>query len=77
MKSYLTIIIDRLAKLVEENDPKATYNFERDGVVAATVTCNKEEGEFGIKYPKQKGIAVFDSIDLVAIEIYYLIYDEA
>ena len=77
MKSHLTTIIDRLAKLIEENNPKATYNFERDGAVAATVTYNGEENEFGIKYPKQKGIAVFDSIDLVAIEVYYLIYDEA
>lgn len=76
MKSHLTTIIDRLTKLIEENDPKATYNFERDGVVAATVTYNGDD-EFGIKYPKQKGVALFDSIDLVAIEVYYLIYDEA
>lgn len=75
MKSHLTAILDRLTKLMAEDDPKATYNFEREGEVVATVTFDSEAEEFGIKYPKIKEPTPFDDIDLVAIEVYYLVYD--
>lgn len=66
--------MNRLNRLVESGDPKETYNFEREGVVMATVSYNPEEQAFSIRYPKQKDASLFDDIDLVAIEIYDMIY---
>lgn len=74
MKSHLLAIMDRLNRLVESGDPKETYNFERDSEVMATVSYNSEDQVFSIRYPKQKDAAQFDDIDLVAIEIYDMIY---
>ncbi len=74
MKSHLLAIMNRLNRLVESGDPKETYNFERDGEVMATVSYNSEDEVFSIRYPKQKDAAQFDDIDLVAIEIYDMIY---
>lgn len=71
MKSHLMAIMDRLN---ETADPKETYNFEREGEVIATVSFVPEETAFSIKYPKQKDVAIFDDIDLVAIELYDMIY---
>jgi uncharacterized protein YkuJ len=74
MESHLTIILERLEKLAAGSDPKATYNFEREGEVVATVSFDPEGAAFNIKYPGQKQATPFDSIDLVAIEIFDLIY---
>lgn len=74
MKSHLTAIISRLNRLVEVADPKETYNFEREGEVMLTVSYLPEEEAFALKYPKLKDPALFDDIDLVAIEIFDLIY---
>ncbi|AYG01225.1 YkuJ family protein [Lactococcus allomyrinae] len=74
MKSHLLAIMNRLNRLVESGDPKETYNFEREGIVMATVSYNPEEQAFSIRYPKQKDASLFDDIDLVAIEIYDMIY---
>lgn len=76
MKSHLSTILERIAKLMEEHDPKATYNFEKNGEVLVTLTFDEETEEFGLKYPKEKEPSLFDSIDLVAIEVYYLLFDE-
>ncbi|HEY0222201.1 DUF1797 family protein [Lactovum miscens] len=76
MKSHLATILDRLLKLVEENNAKATYNFEREGEVQLTVSFDPEAQAFSVKYPKQKQPVEFDSIDLVAIEAYELVFDE-
>ncbi|MFC4652880.1 DUF1797 family protein [Lactococcus nasutitermitis] len=74
MKSHLVAMIERLNRLVENGDPKETYNFEREGEVMATVSYSPEDAAFSIRYPKQKDAALFDDIDLVAIEIYDMIY---
>ena len=74
MKSHLIAIIERLNSLIEAEDPKTTYNFEKDGVVQVTISFDPEEQIFNIKYPKMKDTAVFDDIDLVAIEVFELIY---
>lgn len=74
MKSHLMAIMDRLNRLIETADPKETYNFKREGEVIATVSFVPEETAFSIKYPKQKDVAIFDDIDLVAIELYDMIY---
>ncbi|CAM3187631.1 DUF1797 family protein [Lactococcus hircilactis] len=77
MKSHLLAIMNRLNRLVESGDPKETYNFEREGEIMATVSFATDEegnGVFSIRYPKQKDAALFDDIDLVAIEIYDMIY---
>ena len=69
MKSHLLAIMNRLNRLVEGGDPKETYNFEREGEVMLTVSYSPEDEAFALRYPKQK-----DDIDLVAIEIYDMIY---
>ncbi|MCL2676448.1 MAG: DUF1797 family protein [Streptococcaceae bacterium] len=74
MKSHLVAIMDRLNRLVEMADPKETYNFERDGEVVITVSYTPEEEAFSVRYPKNKEVSIFDDIDLIAIEIYDLIY---
>ena len=77
MKSHLLAIMNRLNRLVEANDPKETYNFEKEGEVMLTVSFSTDEegnGVFSLRYPKQKDPALFDDIDLVAIEIYDMIY---
>ena len=74
MNSKLVAMIDRLKRLVDANDAKETYNFEREGVVQATVSYIPEEEAFSIRYPDQKDTALFDDIDLVAIEVFDLIY---
>jgi len=74
MKSHLTAIIDRLNRLIDAADPKETYNFEREGEVLLTVSYIPEEEAFSLRYPKQKDPALFDDIDLVAIEIYDMLY---
>ncbi|GAB2025440.1 YkuJ family protein [Lactovum odontotermitis] len=75
MKSHLITILDRLDKLVEEDNPKATYNFEREGAIKMTVSFNSEDNMFIVKYPKQKTPVEFDSIDLVAIEAFETVFD--
>lgn len=75
MKSHLITILDRLDKLVEEDNPKATYNFEREGAIKMTVSFNSEDNVFIVKYPKQKTPVEFDSIDLVAIEAFETVFD--
>lgn len=74
MKSHLTAIIDRLNRLVETADPKETYNFEREAEVLLTVSYIPEEEAFSLRYPKQKDPAIFDDVDLLAIEIYEMLY---
>lgn len=75
MKSHLATILDRLNKLIDENNPKATYNFEKAGEIQMTVSFNPETEVFSVKYPKQKTPVEFDSIDLVVIEAFELLFD--
>ena len=76
MKSHLATILDRLTKLVQEDDPKATYNFEKDGEVLVTVSYDSSKEIFAMKYPKQKVPVEFDNIDLVVIEVFELVFGE-
>ena len=39
-----------------------------------TVSYSPEDEAFALRYPKQKDASLFDDIDLVAIEIYDMIY---
>jgi len=39
-----------------------------------TVSYSPEDQAFSLRYPKQKDASLFDDIDLVAIEIYDMIY---
>jgi uncharacterized protein YkuJ len=70
----MTTIIERLEKLIAMNDPKATYNFERDGVVLASVSHDPETNEFSVRYPKQKAVMEFDDLTLIAEEVYDLLF---
>ncbi|MDR2976111.1 MAG: DUF1797 family protein [Streptococcaceae bacterium] len=76
MKSHLTTILDRLNKLIEEENAKTTYNFEREGEIMMTVSFNPEDSMFIVKYPKQKTPVEFDSIDLVAIEAFESVFED-
>lgn len=74
MKSHLSAIINRLEKLIESGDPKDTFNFEKNEEVQITVSFDGENQVFIVKYPKVKETSDFDSIDLVAMEVFDLIY---
>jgi Uncharacterized protein conserved in bacteria len=74
MKSHLVAIISRLNAMVEGGQDKETRNFERDGVVVAEVTFDKETETFTLRYTETKEVMAFDSIDIVAIEIFELLY---
>jgi uncharacterized protein YkuJ len=74
VKSHLLAIMNRLNRLVEGGDAKETYNFEREGEVMITVSYSPEDEAFAVRYPNQKDASLFDDIDLVAIEIFDLIY---
>ncbi|OFI47159.1 hypothetical protein BG261_04485 [Floricoccus tropicus] len=74
MKSHLVAIISRLTAMAESEGEKETRNFEREGVVVAEVTFEKETETFTLKYVETKELATFDSIDLVAIELFELLY---
>jgi uncharacterized protein YkuJ len=76
MKSHLATILARLNKLIEEDNAKATYNFEREGEIKMTVSFDPEDNVFNVKYPKQKTPVEFDSIDLVAIEAFESVFDD-
>ncbi|MDN5983617.1 MAG: DUF1797 family protein, partial [Lactococcus sp.] len=74
MKSHLSAIINRLEKLIDSGDPKDTFNFEKNEEVQITVSFDGDNQVFIVKYPKIKETSDFDSIDLVAMEVFDLIY---
>ena len=65
MESHLVRIINRLETMTKDGG-NLKRNFERDGVVVAEVAYNHNEEE-GSTF-------TFDSIDLIAMEIYELLY---
>ena len=70
MESHLVRIINRLETMTKRN-------FERDGVVVAEVAYNHNEEEgstFTLRDVEARETYTFDSIDLIAIEIYELLY---
>ena len=72
MESHLVRIINRLETMTKDGG-----NFERDGVVVAEVAYNHNEEEgstFTLRDVEARETYTFDSIDLIAMEIYELLY---
>ena len=76
MESHLVRIIDRL-ELMAGDGGNTKRNFEREGDVVAEVSIRNypENGPvFTLRDVKARETYTFDSIDLIAMEIYDLIY---
>ena len=76
MESHLVRIINRLETMTKDGG-NLKRNFERDGVVVAEVAYNHNEEEgstFTLSDVEARETYTFDSIDLIAIEIYELLY---
>lgn len=76
MESHLVRIIDRL-QLMASDGGNLKRNFEREGVVVAEVSFanDPENGPvFTLRDVNARETYTFDSIDLIAMEIYDLIY---
>ena len=76
MESHLVRIINRLETMTKDGG-NLKRNFERNGVVVAEVAYNHNEEEgstFTLRYVEARETYTFDSIDLIAMEIYELLY---
>ena len=76
MESHLVRIINRLETMTKDGG-NLKRNFERDGVVVAEVAYNHNEEEgstFTLRDVEARETYTFDSIDLIAMEIYELLY---
>ena len=75
MESHLVRIINRLEMMAADGG-NLKRNFERDGVVVAEVACNDPENGpvFTLRDVEARESYSFDSIDLIAMEIYDLLY---
>ena len=76
MESHLVRIINRLETMTKDGG-NLKRNFERDGVVVAEVAYNHNEEEgstFTLSDVEARETYTFDSIDLIAMEIYELLY---
>jgi len=76
MESHLVRIIDRL-NLMATDGGNLKRNFERDSEVVAEVSFanDSENGPvFTLRDVKARETYTFDSIDLIAMEIYDLLY---
>lgn len=76
MESHLVRIINRLEKMATDGG-NLKRNFERDGVVVAEVSYSQDEelgSIFTLRDVKARETFTFDSIDLIAMEIYELLY---
>ncbi|MFA9414479.1 MULTISPECIES: YkuJ family protein [Streptococcus] len=76
MESHLVRIINRL-ELMATDGGNLKRNFERDGVVVAEVAFSNdpENGPtFTLRDVAARETYTFDSIDLIAMEIYDLLY---
>ncbi|MBS7576381.1 MULTISPECIES: YkuJ family protein [unclassified Enterococcus] len=75
MKSRLVAIIKRLEAMLEAKDGEDQIRrFERDGEVKAEVAYSQESEAFTLTDVDSNQTYTFDDIDMVAIEIYELIY---
>ncbi|EHJ51532.1 DUF1797 family protein [Streptococcus macacae] len=76
MESHLVRIINRLEQMTADSS-NLKRHFERDGAVVAEVSFNNDP-ENGPVFTLRDVIAretyTFDSIDLIAMEIYDLLY---
>lgn len=75
MESHLVRIINRLELMVTDGG-NLKRNFERDGVVAEVAFSNDPENGpvFTLRDVEARESYSFDSIDLIAMEIYDLLY---
>ncbi|MDQ0221472.1 DUF1797 family protein [Streptococcus moroccensis] len=76
MESHLVRIINRL-ELMAKDGGTLKRNFERDGVVVAEVSYSFDEENgsiFTLRDVEAHETYTFDSIDLIAMEIYELLY---
>ena len=76
MESHLVRIINRLEAMAADGG-NLKRNFEREGVVVAEVSFSFDEENgpvFTLRDVAAKETYTFDSIDLIAIEIYELLY---
>ncbi|MBJ8325999.1 MULTISPECIES: DUF1797 family protein [Streptococcus] len=76
MESHLVRIINRL-ELMANDGGNFKRNFERDGVVVAEVAYNNDPEQgvtFTLRDVAARETYTFDSIDLIAIEIFDLLY---
>lgn len=76
MESHLVRIINRL-ELMAKDGGTLKRNFEREGVVVAEVSYSFDEENgalFTLRDVAAHETYTFDSIDLIAMEIYELLY---
>ena len=76
MESHLVRIISRLEAMTKDGG-KLKRNYEREGVVVAEVAYNYDEENgsvFTLRDVEARETYTFDSIDLIAMEIYELLY---
>lgn len=76
MESHLVRIINRLESMANDGG-SLKRNFEREGVVVAEVaySFDEESGSiFTLRDVEARETFTFDSIDLIAMEIYELLY---
>jgi uncharacterized protein YkuJ len=75
VKSHLKAIISRLEAMVESTDSDTQMRrFEKEGELKAEVTFNKEDQTFIMKDIDGNFTSTFDDIDIVAMEIYDLLF---
>lgn len=76
MESHLVRIISRLEAMASDGGT-LKRNFEREGVVVAEVAFSQDEENgavFTLRDVAARETYTFDSIDLIAMEIYELLY---
>ena len=76
MDSHLVRIINRV-ELMTTDSSNLKRNFERDGVVVAEVSFSNDSENgpvFTLRDVEAREFYSFDSIDLIAMEIYDLLY---
>lgn len=76
MESHLVRIINRLEAMANDGG-NLKRNFEREGAVVAEVAYSHDEENgpiFTLRDVEDRETYTFDSIDLIAMEIYELLY---
>jgi len=76
MTSTLRAILDRLDAMTKSDDgeEEQVRRFEKNGELKAEVTYDVNNATFSLKYIDNNEVGEFDNIDVVAMEIYDLIY---
>ncbi|KRK48279.1 YkuJ family protein [Secundilactobacillus kimchicus] len=75
-KSKLMGILNRLiAMLEDESGVEQNRRFEKDGNVACQVTLSQDKETWQLEEYQNNETFSFDDVDLVAIEVYDLLFD--